>query len=146
MSWWETPPGDDVIGDGPADVLGDALGKMRARAEATIGRPPSLCELLGWFADALRRGSYPSAPVELIVRAAGEKVVAHAQAPPEQELAEMIDAALGEIAAAYEETWARPPRVTEILKTLAFVLRPDPQRFVADAEDVKIDHIEAAVA
>jgi hypothetical protein len=140
MSWWEIPPGDDVIGDSPADALGDALGKLRARTEAAVGRQPTLGELLGWLADALRRGAYPQAPEELVARTEGADIVARAQAPPEQELAELIDAALGEIAAAYDEAWDRAPRVTEVLKTLAFVLRPDPQRFVA--ENVRIDDIE----
>jgi hypothetical protein len=148
VSWWETGREDEWIGDEPADALGSALDDLRARAEARFGRAPRLDELLAWFASALQARWGSAAPRVLAATpSAGDPVVAEAHRPPDPVLAGPIDAALDVVVRSYEETWEREPRITEILDTLAFVVRPDPTRYVGVVEaDLTIDDIEGTDA
>ena len=54
MRYWKSTSG--IIGDGPADVMGEAIEDIRALYREDLGRDPTkieICELLGFVLAAI---------------------------------------------------------------------------------------------
>ena len=137
MGWWSGDNPGDVIGDGPADAIADVFERLRASGAP----PPKISELLAAIAAALAHN-----PAELIddpqVLAAsrivaefadGSTVKAAVDPTAPKPLTDLLHAAFDEIAVEYRDTeLKRRPRHSELLETIAFVLAPDLDGFVAD--------------
>jgi hypothetical protein len=137
MSWWNLPGRpDDVIGDGPADVVAAALRRAAAGRVAEGLVPATLPELLGALGAALAQaGSVLAEPLPT-----GGCVVAEtstgdvAPGPADEHLIAPLVDGIHDVAAEYRERFERNPRLTEMLGVFAFVLRPDHPTL----EDLKI--------
>ena len=141
MSWWDI--GDDVIGDAPADIMRHALGEI-ARAKQTQAKP-TLQELLNGFAAALRK-------IEAGQRDSFQKVVARQESGPavaatgesaDDQLVSTFEQAFKDIEKEYQQRFERKPRLSELLQTLLFVIGHEPERFLFDAEGLKVNEIVA---
>lgn len=151
MGWWGTGNRDDMIGDGPADRLTEALNRLAA-SQAHEQAKPTLEELLDGFAAAVRAlpeflfgevGYTPfkrlSARLEpgSVEISGGEYARA---AGVQRALAEVFT----DIVFEYEDSeMERKPRLTELLSTLSFVLGAEAERWVSLPEGVSLADIEA---
>jgi hypothetical protein len=142
MSWWDTGEGDDVIGDRPADLLTSALANL-AGARGAVGEPPSLAGLLAGLGAAL---SGPSRQVELVAETESGPLPTGSEAEA-VELMPELRKVLAEIDASYQERWERDPRPSEVARLTAFVLGPDPGRYLraADARGLGLTAVRARV-
>jgi hypothetical protein len=128
MSWWNLPGRqDDVIGDRPADIIADALGRVAVLRENTTQPAPALPELMG----ALGRAIEQTASELEDPATAGGRVVAFTStgeiepSPGGDDLVAPLADGIRKVAAAYRERFERNPRLVELLAVFAFVLRPD---------------------
>lgn len=126
MSWWEVVGG--VIGDEPADAFGAAVAAItpfdlaRTLAAADAALRANAADLV---ADPDAVGGTLTA-----VFLDGRTVVAaSAEAAPVDAFA----AALRKITGAYFERFERPPRLAEVLATLAFIVRGRETEAAGDA-------------
>lgn len=141
MSWWDI--GDDVIGDAPADIMGQALGEI-ARAKQTQAKP-TLPEILDGFAAALRRmdaGQRYSFQKVVARQESGRAVAATGESADDQ-LVSTFGQAFANIETEYQQRFERKPRLSELLQTLLFVIGHEPERFLSDAEGLKVNEIVA---
>lgn len=128
MGWWRDRAGR-LLGDGPADVLEDAL-LQAGRA----GPKPPLAAVLGAVAQALREAPGQLAlarpdPWHVVAVADGQAVT---EGAADEALCRHLHDALDDIADEYRSSeLARLPTVAEVVGTLAFVLGHEPQRCVA---------------
>ena len=152
MSWWETGNGDDVIGDEPADALQDALRGIAAASEGQSRTKPTLAQLLAAIAavlhtkarDVLAEASLVQSA--LVARLADGSVV-RSESDDNGQLATMVaslTAAAEAIARIYNDRFARRPRLSELLAVISFVLRGQPERYLAISNDQQIRSIEVA--
>jgi hypothetical protein len=138
MGWWES--GEDILGDGPADTVGEILDEMAGQNEREKGRKPTLQELLDALATALSRrppaflcDAPTSGTVALtaVLEESGEMLQSQEEAG-EPALVEPWRRALEEIALEYEESeMVRKPRLSEVLATFCFVMNGSPGRYLA---------------
>ena len=144
MSWWDL--GDDVIGDRPADAVKLAL-RTISKARADRGEPKlDLKQLLDGFAVALRDfGDSPEANFSKLAARlrSGSEVEAEGKGSADEEIPRQFRRAFDQIEDAYDERFHRKPKLTELLKTLGFILGFEPSRFFALPEDVEIIEIIA---
>jgi hypothetical protein len=151
MSWWETVDGS-TIGDQPADVLGQAL-KDLANAHEARGKPkPTLAEVLAATASLVRTEGAEfltvGEPRDIVALTAtldgepGKLSVAPDQAN-DDEIQRVLRKAFREIARTYQERWDRNPTLRELLAVMAFVLRAEPDAFLAESEGLSIAQIAA---
>ncbi len=146
MSWWDIDS-ENVMGDGPADVMRSALDDI-AGGRDRQGRPrPSLQELLGGFARALRAyerrpGAGDFQKVYAKLDSSSEPVHGAEEAADEQ-LVEAFSRAFARIESQYAERWERKPRRVELLEALAFILVYRPDRFLSGAEGISVLRIAA---
>jgi hypothetical protein len=147
MGWSRSGDGDDRISDEGADRLLSALKQFaERRGEGGRGRP-SLAEVLATARAALRQHpeglvadptSVPSGPAAVEVRMRDASSVS---VPPEatalgQDAVQRMRDAFDDVAADYlGSELARPPRLSELLATLAFVLRVEGTRYMEDTPD-----------
>jgi hypothetical protein len=127
MAWWNLPGRqDDVIGDRPADLVADALGRASALRENTAQSGPTLPELLGALGRAIARAASELEDPPT----AGARVVAFTStgevepSPAAQELVESLAEGIRAVALEYRERFERNPRLIELLALFAFVLGP----------------------
>lgn len=150
MGWWGTGHGDDVIGDGPADTLGLALSALARERGARGDRALTPAELLStvarvieahparYVSDAPKAGS-----LELVARTEPESASIRSRgADGDPTVAVELRRAFDDIAMEYEDSpIARKPRLSELLAAIAFVLRPEPEAYLADAEGMRLAEI-----
>jgi hypothetical protein len=145
MGWWQSRRNpDDVLGDGPADDLEDAL----ARLSEDPANRPTFEALLGHLAALLRdeggltadSGSYHGQPL----RARFEPPASDLVAAPRTDRADLLGAlrrGIRDISREYEREVSRKPRLSEILETVVFVLAVRPEMYVAEAEGLSLVEI-----
>jgi hypothetical protein len=121
MGWWKS--GDDLLGDGPADLCDEGLEKM-----ASSQGKPNWQQFLDALDAALAR------PFRL--RAAFRDESPELRSDPGRASANLT-AALStivlDIAAEYAEHREREPTLTEILGTFRFCLGPRPEKAIGSA-------------
>src|SRR5882757_103299 len=149
MGWWNVEDGNDLLGDGPADILSSAMREMAQRN----GRRPTLQE----FLDGMRRALEINPGALLLdgdVRVSaltarlndGGKVSTTGTGPPDSSMVKLIYQALEDIVTAYEDMEDhRKPRLSELLATAAFIMGPDDQNFVDAPNRSGVDTITAAI-
>ena len=158
MGWWETGNGDDIIGDGPADTITTALRVAAQKREAEQRPKPTLSEMLDAVAGALRgrRGDLLAGGDGLSLRRLaaradpGRRVVTggdRGEPAPDAFAVEAFGEAIEEIAAEYEDSaLERPPRLSELLASLRFVLSYQPDEYLSIEEDASVQAIWAETA
>ncbi|HKP39140.1 MAG TPA: hypothetical protein VJT71_19935 [Pyrinomonadaceae bacterium] len=153
MGWWGTGYGDDIIGDGPADTVMQALKDIAGYREERGREKPTLPEVLDAVLLALLGNSekYLDGEGELTVK----RLIAKLDTPPTEvsssedpilnpELVTPFQGAFEAIASEYEDTeLERKPRLSELLTTIAFVLGSDPEDYLAIAEGKSVKEIIA---
>lgn len=135
MGWWRS--GDSVIGDGPADTLMQALEDAVAERD---GRKPTLQELVDATAAALGGSPGERAEPTVTVQSEPESRTVHGRAgAADERLAAVLRAGFDAVGAEYRESELnREPTPTELLESLAFILRPSPERYLADGENLRL--------
>lgn len=137
MSWWDDD--DDILGDEPADRIKGAWRTLLARRRERDEPAPTLDAALSAFSAALRDAAL-EAPFRGLVATVdngdphafdgardadgGRDDMREAQA--------LLAAAIARIIEAYAERFDRPPRPSELVKTLDFVAAADPSAYFAD--------------
>ena len=130
MSWWDD--GADVLGDGPADTLKAAWRTLLARREEQgLERPPT-AEALESFAAALRGAPVEPAFQRLVLRRGRVRGSEFAGTNGTPDLTESFTQAISKMASEYREAHRRPPRPSEMAKTLEFILTPSPDTYLSD--------------
>ena len=136
MGWWKS--GDDLLGDGPADLADDGLAELAAR----YGKP-------GWqqFLDALDAALDVTLGSRTRLRAAfhgGHPDLHSDPACASKQLAETLTAIIEQVRAEYLEIQQREPRLSEVLGTFRFCLGPTPGKAISEPGLVpKLDKIVA---
>ena len=133
MGWWMTDD-DNMLGDGPADTLSDALLEAAKRR----GAKPTLLEFLNaWLgvlassASGLIQDATPPITALSARLRSGDVVTSTAPAQAADPLVRILFQASEDIAVEYGEgDEPRKPRSTELLGTAAFILGPASQRFL----------------
>ncbi len=143
MSWWDIDNKRDVIGDRPADIIGDTLTSIALIRRREGRRLPTLQETADAVAVALARspkafsddnGQTPS-PRVVIALSSGAAIASRDEAVADEAMVTAFVQAFAAMSRAYVERWGRRPRHREALYTIKFVLRADPGAYVADAPD-----------
>lgn len=141
MSWWDINPAGDVIGDGAADVFDEDLARLAEERAAVDGEAPSLAGLLAGLGEAL--AAHEGHPVVVVAKTTtGEVRGDGADAEAEGRLLGLkLAASLAELDRIYQERWERPPNPTEVAAAAAFVVGPEPGRYLrgADADDLDLE-------
>jgi hypothetical protein len=135
MSWWDDE--EDVLGDGPADVLKGAWRTLLARREQLGLERPSTAEAMESFAASLRRGPVSPAFRRLVFWRGGQRGPEFSGTHSTPELTAAFTEAISKMANEYQEAHGRLPRPSEMTKTLEFILTPTPDTYLSDgnAED-----------
>jgi hypothetical protein len=151
MSWWDIGK-DDVLGDRPADIIGNTLKAIARTCEEQGGQRPTLQQLLDNITSVLRTNleEFSSDGTEVSVHRLVVKLDSRldvkstggAKTKDDQLVLKFCDA-FQAIAKEYEERWARKPRLRELLETITFVLAARPEAFVSDGEAIHIQEIVA---
>lgn len=152
MSWWNIDK-SDVIGDRPADIVGDALASIAAMRRSQDRPLPTLQETVDAMAVALGRSSesfmndngHTSPPGVIVELSSGIEIESRPEPVADDALVTAFMGAFSEMADTYISRWGRRPRRNEALYTVKFVLRPDPSEYVADppGEGVTIKSVTA---
>lgn len=149
MSWWGIG-NDDVIGDGPANVLTEALVAI-GRARKEKGQmEPGLLEILDGFAEVLRKDGATALedgsanPFQCLVarlESSTEVISCGMSGQAEQLMMTVFRRALAVIQRQYQERWERKPRLREVLETMAFILGYSPENYLSGMENQSVDEI-----
>lgn len=142
MSWWDI--GDDVIGDGPADVISDALGQMVSQYEIKFYRKPSLQDVLENFVLALRDidvvNRYSFKGIVATMNKSAHTVAAKGNNVDCLDLSR-LSSAFSNIEVQYQERFGRFPKLTELLQTLLFILGNSSEELLSDMHGAEIEQI-----
>lgn len=130
MSWWDAPDGE-ILGDRPADYLGEALDAIVQAREEQNKPKPGLQDVLEALAAALlARGERFD---ELVAeQTEGPLLVVRPPAAPDPTLVDPLREAFAKVDQAYEDRWERKPTLAEQLAVFDFVLTPE---YLSDAGD-----------
>lgn len=139
MSWWDTGEGDNVIGDSPADLMGDVLSEISHARETRSQPNPNLQQLVDGFARALQAHGGEGKTMT-VRRPEGGDVIARAK-DGDEEIAKAFQTGFRQIENKYRERWDRAPRAEELAELLAFVLGYQPERYLSDGRGLKIRRI-----
>jgi len=140
MAWWTIGIHDDEIGDQPANLVEIMLDEY-ASARRADGTPlPTAEAFLDALARALIRHGGPSAIRGIEERAAGKAPVFHPSHDDDADpqLAALTDALVAKLLDCYRRYLDRDARPAELCAVIAFVLRHEPERFLAHSEDWKL--------
>ncbi len=151
MSWWDDD--DDILGDEPADRIKGAWRTLLARRRERGEAPPTLEEGLSTFAAVLRDAALET-PFRAVVATIGNGELGQdeprsfdgagsVQDMGGQEARSLLAAAVERIVAAYTERFDRPPRPSELVKTLDFVATADPSAYFSDVDEDAMLRLEA---
>lgn len=153
MSWWDIDK-RDVIGDRPADIVGDTFASIAMGRRRERRRMPTLQETADAVAVALTRSpdaftndnGHTTSPRVVIALSSGATIASRAESVADEAVVTAFERAFAEMSRAYVDRWGRRPRRREALYTIKFVLRPDPGEYVADPPDegVTIQGVMAA--
>jgi hypothetical protein len=142
MGWWNSRAG--MIGDGPVDLIEQCMA-----AWPDAGRSPTWQQLVDAVGLALQRdgGHWVSDPGAVAggvgARFSGNAAELRADPAAAREMhVEALAQAFAEVAAEYEETQARRPTSSELLGTLAFSLRSQPERFLRPEDDRQLEDFQ----
>ena len=131
MAWWKSGEGDDVTGDWPADILDAAHAALLNQAAEHAGSSPGLADLLRIWQDALN-----TEPVALLADAGHARYrlsalttpatdepalpnrTEAAAVPSDAALRKLALDALRQLSKAYRDAAERPPRVSELRRSL----------------------------
>lgn len=137
MSWWDDD--DDILGDEPADRIKGAWRTLLARRRERGEPAPTLDAALSAFATALRDAALETPFRGLVAtvdngdpRAFDGARDAGGGRDDMREAQALLAAAIARIIEAYAERFDRPPRPSELVKTLDFVATADPSAYFAD--------------
>lgn len=137
MSWWDDD--DDILGDEPADRIKGAWRTLLARRRERGEPAPTLDAALSAFAAALRDAALetPFSGLVATVDNGDPRVFdgwrdAGGGRDDMREAQALLAAAIARIIEAYAERFDRPPRPSELVKTLDFVVTVDPSAYFAD--------------
>lgn len=149
MGWWRSGRNpDDILGDGPADVVQQELEHLADSSDTK----PTFQALLDALAAALAMhaaealadpGAYRGQPIVARFEppaAPLESRAADASAPARAAL----ESALMQIAAEYDVEQSRRPTLGEVLGSIAFVLRVRPERYVSGVDGRALVDLSAA--
>jgi hypothetical protein len=146
MGWWDIDHRGHMIGDEPADLIGgmlDGLAKDRA------GRPLAGLQGVLDALDAVLR----EPPRELVperVRGVHARMtdvsrVSSRPGPSDVHLVAALRSGLGEVARVYVDRWQRKPAAVELARALAFVLRAQTERYLADLTSGQLLDLEIEI-
>lgn len=139
MSWWDD--GDDVLGDGPADAIKSAWRTLLARRAQEGRPPPETAEALESFAAAIRRTDAAPPFSSLVVWRDQARLNEFTGNGGNRELIDAFAEALKRISQDYQQRFERPPRPSELIKTLEFIVAPTPETYFADANKAEWEHM-----
>ena len=140
MGWWKIKDSDDIMGDGPADVLLSAL-----RFHETItGEKPTFQEVLDATANLVK---YDGGLFLCDAESEAQKDIVAVFAPPAPQLSSRpietndlifnLTRAFEKVAGLYLDTGhQRKPRLRELLVALSSVLRVEPEELLRDVGGV----------
>lgn len=140
MSWWTDESTGDTIGDTPADALMECLDSLSEEREEQGLEPLKLPELLAALAEALRRktrdwcGPEQDTPFRaLVARVLGPDsattLVEQSPKADEDTVLRLCEA-FEDLCLEYEDVLDRPPRRSELLTAMAFVLGHEPETWL----------------
>lgn len=152
MGWWGTGANDDVIGDGPADLITTALDNLALAAVSRSKAKPTVEEILDGIAAAIRArpeylfGEVGYTPFKRLVASlepGSVEIVGGEYARADAGVQRALLEAFTEIVLEYENSeLERKPRLSELLSTLAFVLSAEPDRCLSLPDGVALAGIE----
>jgi hypothetical protein len=131
MSWWND--GDDMVGDGPADRLTEAWRVILGARRRARRRKPTLAQTLEAFAAAMRSAELERPSRGIAVRKGSQEAGVFEGASAEADLSEPFSAAIARISQEYQQRFKRPPRPSELVKAMAFVLGYETGTYLSDA-------------
>lgn len=141
MGWWKTGFNDDIMGDRPADFLGETLIEIAQDYEQKNQRKPTWKELLGGIAAALCIRSediYENASCITVKSIAVETTEgqfnSHSSCDTDGATVNRLRDVLGYIANVYEDAKDRKPRLSELTSCLRFVLGANTDLYLSDPE------------
>ncbi len=154
MSWWETGHNDDIIGDVPADIVGDTLKIIAHDCKVRGLQKPSLQEILCAIVAAINTS--PEKFLEDMEGKSIRKITAKLNREPFQVSCEESDNkrnkfskfftdAFDKLVNEYTDAWNRKPRLRELLECFLFVLGYRPEDFLSISEGVAIEEIFAEI-
>jgi hypothetical protein len=137
MAWWTVGIHDDEIGDQPANLVEIALDEFASARRADGAPLPTPAAFLDALAHAMIRCGSPSAAQGIEERAAGKVPVIHPGRDDDvdPQLVALTDALVAKLTGCYRQYLDRDARPAELCAVIAFVLRHEPQRFLAHAEN-----------
>lgn len=127
MGWWRTD-GDDLMGDGPLDLIGGTLDHLATEREAAGQPPPKPRTFLSAAIRALDAAGWPVDELHARLEPAGEHIAATGGDADEPTLVRALTEVLFAVAAEYDEVVGREPRLSELLLALRLGLVPEPER------------------
>jgi hypothetical protein len=144
MSWWSN--GDDMLGDGPADRLREAWRVILGARKRARQRKPSMAQTLEAFAAAMRSSALESPARGITVRKGTQEAGVFEGASAEADLSEPFAAAIAKISQEYQQRFNRPPRPSELVKAMEFILGYETKTYLSDASawPMKDVHLRAA--
>jgi len=143
MGWWKQ--GDDLLGDGPVDLLEQGLAELSAgkpkptwqefanAVAAAINEVPD-----GMFSDRTISKEKPTLRFHFALQ--GTELTS-ALDQNSLALSGPLSEIFGSIAEEYEEHRGRKPTVTEILGTISFSMGVRPERFLSGAAGTSLARI-----
>ena len=146
MAWWTVGIHDDEIGDQPANLVEIALDEFASARRADGTALPTPEAFLDALANAMIRHGGPSAVPGIEERAAGKAPVVHTgrDVAVDPQLAALTDALVAKLIDCYRRYLDRDARPAELCAVIAFVLRHEPERFLALAEDWNLQILRPA--
>jgi hypothetical protein len=144
MSWWDD--GGDMLGDGPADRLTEAWRAILGARKRGRRAKPTMAETLEAFASAMRSAALEPASRGIALHKGDRQVAVFQGASAQPELSAPFAAAIERIEQEYRQRFNRPPRPSELLKAMEFVLGYETQTYLSDASawPMKDVHLRAA--
>ena len=140
MSWWND--GDDMVGDGPADRLTEAWRVILGARKRARRRKPTMAQALDAFASAMRSAALESASRGIAVRKGEQEADVLDGSSAAADLTEPFAAAIERISQEYRQRFDRPPRPSELVKALEFVLGYDTKMYVSDAKNWPMNDVQ----
>lgn len=145
MGFWRH--GDDVLGDRPADILGNLLVTVAEMRRDDGEAAPTWESLFATVVSVIAEdaGVYlgevgPVGLPNVALHFAGGGRVEPSPAARDEALAPALRYAFAKVARAYEAEVGRGPRMSELLGTVRFVVAPDPEAYLDDGR--RLDRIE----
>jgi hypothetical protein len=131
VSWWDDD--GDMLGDGPADRVTEAWRVILGARKRARQRKPTMAEALEAFASAMRSSKLEPAARGILLQKDGQQAGRFEGASAAPDLAAPFAAAIEQIAQEYRQRFNRPPRPSELVKAMEFVLNYETRTYLSDA-------------